>query len=530
MKKILATLISVIMLFSLFSCSEYDITQDELSRPSQSDDALTESPTDSDDPSFEDIDKSPLEFSVEYGEVLNIYRLVIDYLASDYDQSASLSSACESYGITDEQEIQLFNEIFGAAIQFCAPYYKLSCGYALKDLNDDGTEELVLLNNEYTVLAIFSRSGEKAVLLGSYIPRGSCWIGQNGLLHELGSNGSDNFSNYIYRIASGGASLEPVAQFGADGHEFVGGVAQTKYYKIENGEKTYITESEYNDLCKSYGDFGGYDTNSDKTLKYSGLSFTPLFEEDEIGMELEDIYRAVFNLEIKVLDYFLRETGYLNNCKTPYLLQDISALSGLKYAYVDLDGDSRKEIIIDCGDTIILRYYQGIVYHYDFTFRQMYNLNTDASFAYTSSSGYGQRKLFFDGSVIKTNTLWEVVNEVAENTTYYLGGELSTADEITSYIAENPKTAIEFAPLEVSWQNKVSQAEALKIAEEYWKDFDIEKNFYSVALSEDSSAPQNVYVFSISRPVEGSHYSVFDTVWIDKNTAEIIIPYSDGKG
>ena len=226
----------------------------------------------------------------------------------------------------------------------------------------------------------------------------------------------------------------------------------------------------------------------------------------------------------------MRETDYLNNCKTPYLLLDISALSGLKYAYVDLDGDSRKEIIIDCGDTIILRYYQGIVYHYDFTFRQMYNLNTDASFAYTSSSGYGQRKLFFDGSVIKTNTLWEVVNEVAENTTYYLGGELSTADAITSYIAENPKTAIEFAPLEVSWQNKVSQAEALKIAEEYWKDFDIEKNFYSVALSEDSSAPQNVYVFSISRPVEGSHYSVFDTVWIDKNTAEIIIPYSDGKG
>jgi hypothetical protein len=47
---------------------------------------------------------------------------------------------------------------------------------------------------------------------------------------------------------------------------------------------------------------------------------------------------------------------------------------------MDVDGDSISELVIDCGDTLILRYYEGAVYVYSFTFRNMYQLNTDGSY------------------------------------------------------------------------------------------------------------------------------------------------------
>lgn len=63
---------------------------------------------------------------------------------------------------------------------------------------------------------------------------------------------------------------------------------------------------------------------------------------------------------------------------------------------------------------------------------------------------YGEDKLIFDGAELKTVTIWRIVNDGEPNAEYYIGDKKVTQEEILKYFEENPKTRIEFSPLEVS--------------------------------------------------------------------------------
>jgi len=160
-----------------------------------------------------------------------------------------------------------------------------ACGYAKKDLNGDEIEELVLLNADYTVIAIFSLKDGRPVLLQRFWDRCGGWIDKNGYVHVGGSNGADSGSKSIYKIAEGGGSLDLLFEFGTDGNEWVNDVALIKYYKIENGEKKYITEEEYNSISEQYDRYLGNRLSKEVTKEDSGLKFTQLFSETDIADE-----------------------------------------------------------------------------------------------------------------------------------------------------------------------------------------------------------------------------------------------------
>jgi hypothetical protein len=116
-------------------------------------------------------------------------------------------------------------------------------------------------------------------------------------------------------------------------------------------------------------------------------------------------------------------------------------------------------------------------------------------------------------------------------------GEVSECDNITQeeilkYFEDNPETRVEFSPLEMPWQYNISRGEAVDIAKDYWRNFDIEENGYLVEHAFNRWAPDSAYVIVLERYVI-DHYSTIDEIWIDKNTGETIIPYAsypDGKG
>ena len=252
--------------------------------------------------------------------------------------------------------------------------------------------------------------------------------------------------------------------------------------------------------------------------------------EAERAMEM---YEAVLKNEIKVYETDIEEYNYLKDCKTPYNRIQLCELERLRYAHMDVDGDSVNELVIDCSDTLILRYYEGCVYVYPFTFRGINNLHTDGSYSWNDTGvnfEYGEDQLAFDGAELKTKELWRIVNDGEPNAKYYIGDKQVTQEEILKYIEDNPKTRIEFSPLEASWLNKVSRYQAITIAKNYWEHFDIEENGYRVEHAVNANSLDSVYVVVIKRFVI-DHYSVFDEIWIDKNTGETIIPYApDGKG
>ena len=244
-------------------------------------------------------------------------------------------------------------------------------------------------------------------------------------------------------------------------------------------------------------------------------------------------YEAALKNEIRVCETDIEEWNYLKDCKTPYNRIPLCELERIGYIYIDIDGDSINELVVDCGDTLIFRYYEGTVYVYPFTFRNMYQLNTDGSYNWNHTGQnfeYGENQLFFDGAELKPKKIWRIVNGGEPNAEYYIGDKQVTQEEILKYIEDNPKTRIEFSPLEASWLNKVSRYQAITIAKNYWEHFDIEENGYRVEHAVNANSPDSVYVVVIKRFVI-DHYSVFDEIWIDKNTGETIIPYApDGKG
>ena len=275
----------------------------------------------------------------------------------------------------------------------------------------------------------------------------------------------------------------------------------------------------------------GITSNTDSNTSSEETDTTPIQKtQSEIAMEM---YEAAINNEIKVYETDIQEYNYLADCKTPYNRIPLADCEQLKYAYTDMDNDSINELVIDCGDTLLLRYYEGTIYVYPFTFRQLYNLNTDGSY-YWNHTGqdfeYGEKQIYFEGAELKSKELYRIVNDGESNAEYYVEGKPVTQEELQKYIEDNPKTQLVFLPLEASWQNKISQSEAIELAEKYWESFDIKENEYLVAIGYNQRAPLSVHVVVIRWYVI-DHYSTFDEIWIDKNTGEVIIPYYiDGKG
>lgn len=251
--------------------------------------------------------------------------------------------------------------------------------------------------------------------------------------------------------------------------------------------------------------------------------------ENELAKQF---YAMALNNEIRVYETDGGEYHYLRDCKTPYNRIPLLQCKDLEYAYTDLDGDSVQEVVIDCEDTMILRYYEGTVYVYSFTFRNLYYLKTDGSYAWNHTGEnfeYGEDKLYFEGVECKSKELYRIVNDGEPNAEYYIDGKQVTQEEILKYIEDNPKTEIEFSPLDTSdWC--ISEEKALEIASTYWERYDIEENGYHLEIGTNKSAPSSVYVVLILRFVI-DHYSTFDEIWIDKNTGDAIIPYfPEGKG
>ena len=217
----------------------------------------------------------------------------------------------------------------------------------------------------------------------------------------------------------------------------------------------------------------------------------------------------------------------LKDIRTPYDRIPLGEIEDLKYTYLDLDGDYVKELIIDCGDIFVLRYYEHLVYVYPFTFRNMYSLKTDGSYSWNCTGKnfeYGENKIAFDGVELKIQGIWRIVNDGEPNTEYYIGDKQVTPEEILKYFEDNPKNEIEFTPLETTWKDVISTDEALEIAKTYWKNSCNDEEQYEFELIYKYDLDYSVYVFL----VRTAPYGNITEIWIDKYTGEIIPP--DGKG
>jgi len=410
----------------------------------------------------------------------------------------------ELFGITDTQQGEWFDDLNSSLLDFYgSPDLRFTeVKYAVKDLNGDGIFELILIRDyggNYEVIAIFSTVDGKPFLLDHFWNRKKCYIGHDGLIYICGSNGADSNSRTMCRIAEGGASLEVIDEFGLDGHEWIDGVAVQTYYKLENGEKISISEEEYQELSMKYPYPYAYLTKDSAMLE--------VVREESLARQAS-AKQAILDVLYERATVYDTATGeflYLKDCKTPTTQTRLGNFSHCLYSYTDLDGDQVSELVIDCGDKLILRYFEGRVYLYSFMFREMNRLYTDGSYLWNRDDKtftYGVSQLTFDGATLKIRALWKIVNDRGMNGEYYLGEKQVTRGEVMEYMASCSTTEVEYSHLPLPWEPKITPEEAWEIANAYWENTDGQNPdsydpylTYRIVLQADPRADIGAYHF-----------------------------------
>ncbi len=191
---------------------------------------------------LEGVPEKAVHFS-SYDAVLYMYSIIAKN-AMTYNDQINYKAM---FKFNSELDEEWYNKLSNAALTL-RPKDIISYGYEYIDINKDGTKELILTTgNDYSILAIFTMSNGKPVLLDAFWSRYHGHIDSDGLLHIGGSSGWDHSISRIYRLSPESDQLELVSEIGSDGHIYY----KINFYKLVNNKKLSISEKEYNFLLNS---------------------------------------------------------------------------------------------------------------------------------------------------------------------------------------------------------------------------------------------------------------------------------------
>lgn len=152
---------------------------------------------------------------------------------------------------------------------------KYAYGYAKKDLNGDGVEELILLTGTYDVIAIFTVKNGKAVMLDHFDGNRYAWIDEQGLVHVHHMMSADfdrSNESYLFEIVDGTWQTKLAIGYWNDSS------FNRQYYRLENGNRVMITEAEWEILDAKIMNFSTSWSHMQYTASRAGLQFVRLFD------------------------------------------------------------------------------------------------------------------------------------------------------------------------------------------------------------------------------------------------------------
>lgn len=145
-------------------------------------------------------------------------------------------------------------------------------GYSLKDMNGDGTPELLLITENHVLLEIYSIVDGEAQMVEYFWPRYTGVVLTTNRIYTHGSNGA-GYDTYTLSKYDGDGKFVPYLEFGSD----VSDDGQYYYKVTDGGEREIITEKNFLSLCERYPEipvFAGEDNVFDLDVEYHSISPT----------------------------------------------------------------------------------------------------------------------------------------------------------------------------------------------------------------------------------------------------------------
>ncbi len=356
MKKLIrTTLASLLLAGALASC---DIQKPESNENPKSDvesslenDSETndlnehESNTDSnsDNNTSQDTDDADItkQSFASYNGIIQLYKTLPEICFEYDDFNKIVEEYADDFNFQNETEYTWLSSLLKSTRSLHPENSCISRGYSIGDINGDGVDELILLHEDYTLVAIFSLSNEKPVLLQNFL-----WLDRVGVIDTEGMihTYDHGVSSGVYKISENCNTLELIAKIKSEHNE---NDDTWSYYEYLNGEKVSISRDQYYDYVLYSPLFKPQHYFS--TQKNPGINFTSYNELDNIYLDVVDVYKDL--VEKKMFDKKAFESA---TCPGEFDVELWSSLyetakkhasATSSYSIEDLNNDGIEELI-----------------------------------------------------------------------------------------------------------------------------------------------------------------------------------------
>ncbi len=232
--------------------------------------------------------KAPIPDFTTYDGIIAAYKTIVESF-SEYKKLDWINGKFDNlFTITDNESYEVFHQIFQCGInnmpteEYLSKTYASdgdnSYGYAKKDINGDGMEELILLNDKYEIISLFTEKNGRAHLVD-----GVChaWIDENGNIRkEIATGGQVSRDGECCVYTLDGTTLKTEIAVGYKVNIYL---QKEGWYKIEDGKKIEIPEQEGESLYTAYDILPSRYSDNEYTRTFADIEFIPLFDATEAG-------------------------------------------------------------------------------------------------------------------------------------------------------------------------------------------------------------------------------------------------------
>lgn len=223
----------------------------------------------------DDIDNTTTESTTpEVPETKPTFSNAYEDILKQFQELLLIKKNYKNYDTIFVKQYNREDEMLNILIQATYDVVPTKAGYCIKDINGDGTDELILLDEKYYIYVIFTIVDGQIKVVDTF--KGDTnhigAIGADGTIYKDGYGKGENGYSHVQKLSENG-ELVGLRFWCKDDYVFTDEVGKAEYFKEINGERTTLNKEEFNAL---YEEYRSIFSNPTEITKQSGIKFVSM--------------------------------------------------------------------------------------------------------------------------------------------------------------------------------------------------------------------------------------------------------------